>query len=64
MGSFEGSIVVKLVVIPVGVVLLGLVLTNLLRRWRGLAGFLLALVKRGGTPMSLADSPTSPCSQA
>jgi hypothetical protein len=43
MGSFEGSIVMKLVVIPVGVALLGLLLTNLLRRWRGLAGFLLAL---------------------
>lgn len=43
MGSFEGSIVVKLVVVPVGIALLGLLLTNLLRRWQGLSGFLLAL---------------------
>lgn len=43
MGSFKGSIVVKLVVVPVGIALLGLLLTNLLRRWLGLSGFLLAL---------------------
>ncbi|HQR09150.1 MAG TPA: hypothetical protein PLN21_20180 [Gemmatales bacterium] len=47
MGSFEGSIVVKLVVIPVGIALLGLVLTNLLRSWQSLSGFLLALSLAG-----------------
>ena len=43
MGTFEGSIVVKLVVIPVGIALLGWALANLIRRWHSLSGFLLAL---------------------
>ncbi|MFT3880198.1 MAG: hypothetical protein QM703_11125 [Gemmatales bacterium] len=47
MGSFEGSIFVKLVVIPVSVALVGLLLTNLLRRWQSLSGFLLALSLAG-----------------
>ena len=47
MGTFEGSIVVKLVVIPVGVALVGWVLANLLCRWHSLAAFLLALSVAG-----------------
>lgn len=42
-----GSIVVKLVVIPVGVALVGLVLAFLLRRWRGISGLALALGAAG-----------------